>query len=278
MGIIGGATAPTDPAQRAATCSRAPRNGRIARESWLARKDSNLQSPDPESGALPLGHSPATGPPSACSRAAISTAVRRSVPSESGGPVDPRQRQARRRNRRCVERHRRAGRIVPQPPPVAPRVRSLNVPPAGPAGPARRPGRTPPARLTPRGLAMMIDRPQDLVGPPAPITTDEVSRPRSPPRRSPSRSSNRSSSCRRLTPLLVESALQVLGLSDIIPNVIHLCGLRARRALSRRPGVALHTTTRPLDGSPKRLRGCLRGGVRGQGAAAGARREQALSL
>src|SRR5450759_1387246 len=28
-------------------------------EDWLARKDSNLQSPDPESGALPLGHSPA---------------------------------------------------------------------------------------------------------------------------------------------------------------------------------------------------------------------------
>ena len=28
-------------------------------ESWLARKDSNLQSPDPESGALPFGHSPA---------------------------------------------------------------------------------------------------------------------------------------------------------------------------------------------------------------------------
>src|SRR5450759_773607 len=27
---------------------------------WLARKDSNLQSPDPESGALPLGHSPPT--------------------------------------------------------------------------------------------------------------------------------------------------------------------------------------------------------------------------
>jgi IS30 family transposase len=26
--------------------------------SWLARKDSNLQSPDPESGALPFGHSP----------------------------------------------------------------------------------------------------------------------------------------------------------------------------------------------------------------------------
>src|SRR3954454_15918194 len=29
---------------------------------WLARKDSNLRSPDPESGALPLGHSPVTGP------------------------------------------------------------------------------------------------------------------------------------------------------------------------------------------------------------------------
>ena len=27
--------------------------------SWLAREDSNLQSPDPESGALPFGHSPA---------------------------------------------------------------------------------------------------------------------------------------------------------------------------------------------------------------------------
>src|SRR5688500_16592401 len=25
---------------------------------WLGRKDSNLRSPDPESGALPLGHSP----------------------------------------------------------------------------------------------------------------------------------------------------------------------------------------------------------------------------
>jgi hypothetical protein len=27
---------------------------------WLARKDSNLQSPDPESGALPLSHAPAS--------------------------------------------------------------------------------------------------------------------------------------------------------------------------------------------------------------------------
>jgi hypothetical protein len=27
---------------------------------WLARKDSNLRSPDPESGALPLSHAPAS--------------------------------------------------------------------------------------------------------------------------------------------------------------------------------------------------------------------------
>ncbi len=31
---------------------------------WLARKDSNLRSPDPESGALPLGHSPPRCPES----------------------------------------------------------------------------------------------------------------------------------------------------------------------------------------------------------------------
>lgn len=30
----------------------------VRRRNWLARKDSNLRSPDPESGALPLGHSP----------------------------------------------------------------------------------------------------------------------------------------------------------------------------------------------------------------------------
>src|SRR4051812_20659366 len=30
------------------------------RRIWLASKDSNLESPDPESGALPFGHSPAT--------------------------------------------------------------------------------------------------------------------------------------------------------------------------------------------------------------------------
>jgi hypothetical protein len=45
-----------------------------------------------------------------------------------------------------------------------------------------------------------------------------------------------------------ESALELLGLSDIIPNAIHLSVPRTRRKLSRRSGVALHTTTRPLAG------------------------------
>jgi hypothetical protein len=36
---------------------------------WLGRKDSNLRSPDPESGALPLGHSPVDEPDSCSDRA-----------------------------------------------------------------------------------------------------------------------------------------------------------------------------------------------------------------
>jgi len=55
----------------------------------------------------------------------------------------------------------------------------------------------------------------------------------------------------RLAPEAVvshESALELLGLSDVIPNLIHLSVPRARRKLTRRSGVALHTTTRPLDG------------------------------
>ena len=46
-----------------------------------------------------------------------------------------------------------------------------------------------------------------------------------------------------------ESALELLGLSDIMPDLIHLSVPRTRRKLLRRSGVALHTTTRPLDGS-----------------------------
>jgi predicted transcriptional regulator of viral defense system len=55
-----------------------------------------------------------------------------------------------------------------------------------------------------------------------------------------------------------ESALELLGLSDIIPNLIHLSVPRARRKLSLRSGVALHTTTRPLDGSDVVVRDGMR--------------------
>ncbi len=46
-----------------------------------------------------------------------------------------------------------------------------------------------------------------------------------------------------------ESALEALGLSDVIPDTIHLTVPRARRKLSRTPGVSIHTTIRPLEGS-----------------------------
>jgi predicted transcriptional regulator of viral defense system len=55
-----------------------------------------------------------------------------------------------------------------------------------------------------------------------------------------------------------ESALELLGLSDIIPNLIHLSVPRTRRKLTRRTGVALHTTTRPLDGSDVVVRDGMR--------------------
>ena len=58
-----------------------------SRGHWLARKDSNLRSPDPESGALPLGHSPVEprpfyrrGPGPACS------ATLRPVDQQETGP------------------------------------------------------------------------------------------------------------------------------------------------------------------------------------------------
>lgn len=55
----------------------------------------------------------------------------------------------------------------------------------------------------------------------------------------------------RLAPAAVvshESALELLGLSDSIPNLIHVSVPRSRRKLSRQSGVVLHTTTRPLAG------------------------------
>ena len=44
-----------------------------------------------------------------------------------------------------------------------------------------------------------------------------------------------------------ESALEALGLSDVIPNSIHLTVPRARRKLTRTHGVSIHTTIRPLE-------------------------------
>ncbi len=55
-----------------------------------------------------------------------------------------------------------------------------------------------------------------------------------------------------------ESALELLGLSDVIPDVIHVSVPRNRRTLSRRTGVAIHTTTRPLTGSDTIVRGGMR--------------------
>lgn len=43
-----------------------------------------------------------------------------------------------------------------------------------------------------------------------------------------------------------ESALDLLGLSDVIPNAIHLTVPRSRRYLPTLPGVRLHTTTKPF--------------------------------
>jgi predicted transcriptional regulator of viral defense system len=46
-----------------------------------------------------------------------------------------------------------------------------------------------------------------------------------------------------------ESALDMLGLSDAVPEVVHLTVPRAKRYRSASPGVAIHTTTRRLGKS-----------------------------
>jgi predicted transcriptional regulator of viral defense system len=43
-----------------------------------------------------------------------------------------------------------------------------------------------------------------------------------------------------------ESALDLLELSDVIPNAVHLTVPRSMRHLPKLPGVKIHTTTRPL--------------------------------
>jgi predicted transcriptional regulator of viral defense system len=55
-----------------------------------------------------------------------------------------------------------------------------------------------------------------------------------------------------------ESALDLLDLSDVIPNAIHLTVPRSRRGLEAPPGVLLHTTTRP----PRRDETTEREGIR----------------
>lgn len=43
-----------------------------------------------------------------------------------------------------------------------------------------------------------------------------------------------------------ESALDILGLSDVLPERVHLTVPRSKRYRPTAPGVAIHTTTRPL--------------------------------
>jgi predicted transcriptional regulator of viral defense system len=61
-----------------------------------------------------------------------------------------------------------------------------------------------------------------------------------------------------------ESALDLLDLSDVIPNAIHLTVPRSRRGLVAPPGVLLHTTTRPprRDETTEREGICLTGPLR----------------
>lgn len=55
-----------------------------------------------------------------------------------------------------------------------------------------------------------------------------------------------------------ESALVVLGLSDVLPERVHLTVPRSKRYRSKAPGVAIHTTTRPLMASDVLTRDGLR--------------------
>jgi predicted transcriptional regulator of viral defense system len=55
-----------------------------------------------------------------------------------------------------------------------------------------------------------------------------------------------------------ESALDILGLSDAVPDVVHLTVPRAWRYRSASPGVAIHTTTRHLTKSDVAVRDGIR--------------------
>jgi predicted transcriptional regulator of viral defense system len=51
-----------------------------------------------------------------------------------------------------------------------------------------------------------------------------------------------------------ESALDLLGLSDVIPDAVHLTVPRSRRNLSSIRGVKVHTTVRPLKADQRVVR------------------------
>jgi predicted transcriptional regulator of viral defense system len=51
-----------------------------------------------------------------------------------------------------------------------------------------------------------------------------------------------------------ESALDLLGLSDVIPGAVHLTVPRTKRGLPSVPGVTIHTTTQPLESTDRVVR------------------------
>lgn len=51
-----------------------------------------------------------------------------------------------------------------------------------------------------------------------------------------------------------ESALELLGLSDVIPEAVHLTVPRTKRNLPSLTGVKVHTTARPLEASDRIVR------------------------
>ena len=55
-----------------------------------------------------------------------------------------------------------------------------------------------------------------------------------------------------------ESALDLLDLSDVVPEAVHLLVSRTRRYLAAHPGVILHTTTRPLSANDVETRSGIR--------------------
>jgi len=59
----------------------------------------------------------------------------------------------------------------------------------------------------------------------------------------------------RETPAVVshESALELYGLSDVIPGVVHISLPRAKRGQRQRPGVRFHTLEQPPGPSERRL-------------------------